>query len=57
MNKPDRITNDVVEISNIHCIAGVVEAERSTDGYTGPIRGNFLIAASDMFEVVSNYIH
>jgi len=57
VHKPHRITYDVVEVAQVHLIARFVEAERKPNRYTGPRRGNPLVATFHVLKVVCKDIH
>ena len=57
MHEPYRIADYVIEIAHIHRISIFVEPERPSNWKSGFFGGNFLIATSDVLEMVCQYVH
>lgn len=52
MNKPDRVPDHVIEVSQVHGLARLVEAERKSDRKAGTIRRYLFVRTLHVLEVV-----
>jgi hypothetical protein len=56
MNEPDGVADDIVEVSQVHGLAGFIEPKRERDGQGGLNCRDLLVRTLDVLEVMRKHI-
>jgi hypothetical protein len=56
MNEPDGVADDIVEVSQVHGLAGIIEPKRTRDRQAGAAWRDFLVRTLDVLEMMRKHI-